>query len=100
MDSVQVHAKDSNLTLNIFFRYVVNVRFFITNNYSIRTFDQFIPYWVKNISLYMDNAGTNKNRYLIYIMALLIKKDRFNSVDLSFLLVGHTKVRSKRKYHL
>lgn len=62
------------------------------NNNSFRVLDQLIPDWILNIALHMDNAATNKNRFVVYMLAALVKAGRLHSVDLSFMVVGHTKV--------
>ena len=54
--------------------------------------DKLIPSWISNVTLQMDNAGTNKNRFLFYALAGLVKLGRFLKIDISFMYAGHTKV--------
>src|SRR5690348_10451036 len=61
---------------------------------NLRVLEELVPEWVRNITLHMDNAGTNKNRWVIFFLAALVKVGRLDLVDISFMVVGHTKVRN------
>ena len=58
----------------------------------ISAMETIVPLWVSNITLQMDNAATNKNRFVVMVLGCLIKLERFVKVDISFMLAGHTKV--------
>lgn len=67
-------GKGSNLAIN--FIYI----FWRTNNDS------------KHIRLHADNCGgQNKNQYVFYYFIWLVIIGKLNSVDLSFMITGHTK---------
>jgi hypothetical protein len=52
-----------------------------------------VPNWVRNIELFMDNAGkTNKNKLVFAFLSDLVAVRRFDLVLASFMIAGHTKV--------
>lgn len=51
------------------------------------------PKWVRNIEIFMDNAGkTNKNMQVFSFLHHMASTGRFDVVVVSFMIAGHTKV--------
>ncbi len=47
--------------------------------------------WYRDVNLWMDNAGNNKNRYVFAYICELVANNEFESVRVSFMVPGHTK---------
>ncbi len=50
-----------------------------------------LPSWVNGLTLVADNAGTNKNYYLLAWAMELVRKNKFKQVWILFLIPGHSK---------
>lgn len=47
--------------------------------------------WYRHVHLSMDNAGSNKNRYVLAYICELVTNNEFESVRVSFMVPGNTK---------
>ena len=50
-----------------------------------------LPSWISGLTLVADNAGTNKNYYLLSWAMELVRKNKFKQVWILFLIPGHSK---------
>ena len=56
-------------------------------------FENVLPAWIRRIEFFFDNAGkTNKNNFILIFLTEMIRINKFDSIMISFMIVGHTKV--------
>lgn len=52
---------------------------------------QNIPFWARHICLFMDNAATNKNQFIIQWATELVERGDYDSIRMCFFVPGHGK---------
>ena len=52
---------------------------------------QSLPFWARNLCLYMDNGATNKNQFMIQWGMELVERGDYDSVRMCFFVPGHAK---------
>lgn len=81
-----------------YFAWVCKAVFLLHNVLALlQLFDRYIikhtPFYVRNLELFMDNAGkTNKNMPVLAFLRHTVQTGRFDTVFVSFMIAGHTKV--------
>ncbi len=50
-----------------------------------------VPDWVRHLCLYMDNGPTNKNQYMIQYGIELVQHNKYDTVEICYLVAGHAK---------
>lgn len=59
-----------------------------------------IPNWVRHLRLYMDNGPTNRNQYMIQYATELVQSDKYDTVEICYLVAGHAKFDPDRLFAL
>ena len=73
-DEQAAGAKSADMTISFLDRYI-----------------QWLPIWINGLTLVADNAGTNKNYYLLAWAKELVRRKKFTQVWILFLVPGHSK---------
>jgi len=68
-------AKNADITISLIDHYI----------------HQQIPSWVRHLCLFMDNAATNKNQFIIQWATELVERSDYDSIRLCFFVPGHGK---------
>lgn len=59
-----------------------------------------VPDWIRHLCLYMDNGPTNKNQYMIQYGMELVWHNKYDTVEICYLVAGHAKFDPDRLFAL